>query len=153
MTIPKNINLFLPVTKIHYAEIPKTDPDITEITKNVDGSVSVTFEDSRNWKEFYQTVGEAEYEESEKPEDEGSLFSQRLIVNFPGNDIENQISISKLKHMPLIIKMYMPDGTSKMLGTLENPTFLNRNLKSADYVSTSAINFARVAETPAPFLT
>lgn len=153
MTIPKNTELFLPVVKIQYAEVPELDSDITEITENIDDSVSVTFEGGRDWKDFYQTVGDATYEESEDPEDEGSLFSQRLNVNYPGNSLENQALIKALKHKPLIIKMNMANGTSKILGTLETPTFLKKDLSSADYVTASGISFARLAENPAPFLT
>ena len=152
MSIQKNENLFLPVTKVYYAEVPKNDPDIESIDENVDGSVTVNFNVGFSWKEFYQTTGKSKFTENERRQDEGGRFSQQLAINFPGDGLENQKIITDLRNMPLIIKMEMPDNVSKIIGTLENPVFLSKNLKSSDYVNTSTITFAPLAEISAPFL-
>ena len=54
--------------------------------------------------------------------------------------------------MPLVIKMDMPDSDSKIFGTQENPVFLTKKYKSADYQNKSDIIFTRLAEIPAQYL-
>ncbi len=152
MSIQKNTKIFLPVTKVYYAELNKNDSDIESIDENTDGSVTVNFVAERDWKEFYQTIGKAKFTENERKQDEGGRFSQQLAINYPGDELETQQLINDLRNMPLIIKMDMPDSDSKIIGTIENPAFLTKKLKSADYVNTSTITFARLAEIPAPFL-
>ena len=153
MSIQKNGKIFLPVTKVYYADLSKNDSDIESIDENIDGSLTVNFNVDRDWKEFYQTTGKAKYNENERKQDEGGRFSQQLIINYPGNELENQQTINDLKNRPLILKMDMPDSNSKIIGTIENPAFFSSKFKSADYVATQTITFARLAEIPAPYLT
>lgn len=153
MTIQKNSRLITPIVKVWYAIVDLLDNEVASIEENIiDGTVSVNFEEGHSWKEIYTTKESHSFEDAESFEKNGSLYNQKLIVNHPGDGAENQKLLKDLNQRPLIIRMQQLDGYYKLLGTIDNPVFINVGLSSVGMATGRELRFFRESAEPAPFI-
>lgn len=152
MTLLKNTQLFNPIVKIFYAKVPNLGNEIDEIIENSDKTVSVNFNPGYDWKEIYSTRETINYEEPPSNTDDGKQFAQKLTFSYPGSGKENFDIINDLDQIPLLLRIKYNDGTSRLLGTIENPTFILNDFSTQGYVTDTQLTFLRTSEKPSPYL-
>jgi len=153
MTLQKNEILYSPISKAYYAIVDPLANEISSIIENViTKTVSVNFEPTFDWKEIYGTKETIAYEEPETQEVQGSIFAQKLTLNYPGDSVGAQTLLTNINQVPVIIKMQFLYGSSKLLGSIENPLFIGQNFSSLANVTTRELFFLRNSEKQAPYI-
>jgi len=155
MSLQKNTNLFLPVSKIHYAIIHIPDSDVESIIEHTDGTVTVNFFSGSEWKEIYMTKETGRFSQKHSYEDEGNLYKQELSINYPGSSSDNQNILKNLIGKPLLIKIDVAGceiPQSLIFGSLENPVFISDDFSIADNVAVRVLSFLHQNYKPASYL-
>ena len=97
---------------------------LSEVESMVTGSTrfhrTITLKTGKNYTDIYFTPGSAEFTEKPKDTDSGILYEQSLKIQFPGEDETNLVDLDALTGPPLLIKMELSSGLSKLIGELEN---------------------------------
>jgi hypothetical protein len=124
--IAKNSNLTPAVCNIYYVPVE----DVTSIESGTDRFHKVvTFKSQKDWIGIYSTPGSTEFTEKPKENDAGDLFEQLIKFSFPGEDDGNMASIDAVINHPVLVKIELSCGNSKLIGAMDNPAKLSQSMQ------------------------
>lgn len=104
--------------------------EISAITQTTDKfHRSVTFASGKTWTEIYYTPGTGELVEKYKETDAGALWEQSLKVSFPTDAASGTLQLDPFVDRPIVVKIDMSCGTSRLIGDLANPARMAINFK------------------------
>ena len=141
MSITKNSNLVLSMCRIFVAPAA----DVATIISPGQYSRLVNFKSGKSWQEIYFTPGTAEFCEKPKENDAGELIDQSLKFTVPGEDPANLPAFEALQGRPLLVKMEISSGVSKLMGETENGAKLSRLFQIAQKASGSQVEISCLA--------
>jgi hypothetical protein len=128
MTKIKNSTLLKVPVKIFYQKSHLCDL----ISRIDDSHVSVAFLPGYSWEEIYFSIDSVDFTEKPSLSNAGPLVSQKLSFTHPGEDEDDIEFFESLFGTGLLFKLEFSDGSLKLLGSKENPVFIEIDYKSGD---------------------
>ena len=148
----RNENTPLQIVSVYYAIVAPTETEIDTFTDNYDGSVSIVFNSGKDWKKIYGTLDTITFQEPTRDTDAGKQYNQELTLTNPGDVKELIEQLYQLDQKELIIRFdYQKEG-SKIMGSPENPAFLNSDFSARSFDAQRSVSFTCNSDQPSKFL-
>lgn len=96
--------------------------DVYSLVKNTNHAAVITFINN-DWTEIYITPP-AQLDEKSESDFSGQIFKSILSFMFPGEEDSNAEAFKQLLGKGLVLKLVYDNGTEKLLGSTNNPVFL-----------------------------
>jgi len=140
-------NGFKQIIKIQYGFID----DLISTIQNPDKTITVVF-NTGTWIDFYTKLFSIEFSETSDNTANGIIYNQKLNLELQGDAKEVNSDYYKLVNKELIFRLIYEDGTSKILGEINNPCFLFKDFISKPLDSVHKFYLIREDYRPALFL-
>lgn len=140
MTLEKNSNLSPQICNVQYSfkeNIESIDQGSTKFHK------TVTFVDGESWEDIYGSPASIKFSEPAKDNPVGIYYEQQLILNYPGDDIDNLSSLYNLEDLGMIVKFTYDNGMSKIIGDKQNPAIMRCDFSTDGAKTGTSIKFTR----------
>ena len=122
-------NGFMQIVSVQYAMVE----NISTIDYT-DNYVSVNFQ-TGDWNEIESQLFSAMFEETSKEDIRGITYDQKLSFDIVGDNATVTSEFKQILGKELILKFTYQDGTSKVIGDIDNPCAVWKDYKSKQFES------------------
>ena len=115
-------------------------------------SVSVNLATGAEWKAVYWQPRSGTFDQTPEETPAGTAYNQSVSCTLPGLEEVQQLTIEQLNQRKLILKLTYDNGMHIIVGSPEQPAFVQATLSSQNFAQRNMLTFNCRAPKPARFV-